>query len=96
MKNLPEEFDQKGFSLKILKRSADIALLEKTHKISKGKSYEVVIVQKRKAATFPNGKTTEAHEAMPASEKWGEQGWSQPTLEKAELRFKRQVEAQDS
>jgi hypothetical protein len=58
--------------------------------------FEVVIVQRRRAATFPGGRVTPAHEGLPTSEQWGTAGWPCSDLAGAEARFARLVaERQD-
>lgn len=74
MTPLPLNFNSDGFNFHQMWRVDDIAIYRK----SKGEftGYEVVIVQKRAAHTWPNGNTTPPHEAMPGSESWGTKGWS--------------------
>ena len=65
MKTLPTTFGSDGFNFQQLRREGDIAIFVKQKPPFKFKSYEVVIIQKRNAYTWPNGETTPAHEAMP-------------------------------
>jgi hypothetical protein len=92
MKTLPTTFRSDDFDFQQLRREGDIALFVKQKPPFKFKSYEVVIIQKRDAYTWPNGLTTPAHEAMPSSRDWRKYGWTYQTLEDAELRFKILVE----
>jgi hypothetical protein len=93
MTPLPASFRSGGFDFRLVKRTGDIALFEKRKPTHTRSFFEVVIVQKRKEATFPSGRVTPAHEAMPASEQWGSAGWSYSDLEGAEKRFKSLVES---
>jgi hypothetical protein len=78
---LPTKFRADGFDFTLIDRVDDVAVVHKT----KGtvESFEVVIVQRRAAHTWPNGNTTPAHEAMPASETWGTSGWTVTTKAEA-------------
>jgi hypothetical protein len=78
---IPSKFRADGYDFTLLDRVDDWAVFRKT----KGEieSYEVVVVQKRPAHTWPNGNTTPAHEAMPSSEMWGTAGWTLDTQAKA-------------
>jgi hypothetical protein len=70
MKTLAATFGSDGFDFRQLRREGDIAILAKQKPPFRFKSYEVVIIQKRDAYTWPNGQTTPAHEAMPSSRTW--------------------------
>jgi hypothetical protein len=94
MKILPATFRSDDFDFVQLRREGDIAIFVKQKPPFRFKSYEVVIIQKRDAYTWPNGATTPAHEAMPSSRDWGKYGWTYQTLEDCELRFKTLVKAQ--
>lgn len=94
MKTLPTTFGSDGFDFQQLRREGDIALFVK-HKLPfRFKSYEVVMIQKRNAYTWPDGQTTPAHEAMSSSRDWGTYGWTYQTFEDAESRFKKLAETQ--
>ena len=85
MEQIRTEFKQKGWLFKQLRRSGDVALYSK--ELSGHVSFEVIIVQKRKAHTFPNGHHTPEHEAMPSSESWGTHGWTYTNFESAKAKF---------
>lgn len=89
MQSLPATFRSDGFDFTQIKRQGDVVLFEKTHPKHTVKHYEVVIAQKRKAVTWPNGITTVAHESMPSSEQWGIYGWSPFDLPAALIRFQK-------
>jgi hypothetical protein len=93
MTTLPPIFRANGFDFTLIKRNGDVALLSKCKPGHRLTHYEVVIVQHRKAVTFPNGKTTPAHEAMPSAEDWGTLGWSPYDLKAAHARFDSTAEA---
>lgn len=83
MKKLEQCRIKKGFRWTVLHRIGNIAcvkqsLLEGNHSV-----YNVVIVQERAEHTWPNGVTSEAHEAIPSAEQWGIAGWTCMTLEAA-------------
>jgi hypothetical protein len=84
---LAESFRLDGFDFRLVKREGDVALFAKTKPRYRDPSYEVVLVQKRKAHTWPDGRTTPDHEAMPGSEAWGESGWTYSDLPAAQVRF---------
>ena len=88
MKTLSRTFRSDDFDFERLAREGDIALFVKQKPPFKFQNYEVVIIQKRDAYTWPDGQITPAHEAMPSSRDWGKYGWTFQTLEDAELRFK--------
>ncbi len=52
---------------------------------------ELVIVQKSKDHTWPNGDFVPAHERMPSSEQWGTYGWSYSNLPSALSAFDQKV-----
>jgi hypothetical protein len=92
MNKLPVTFRSDDFEFQQLRREGDIAIFVKQKPTFSFKSYEVVIIQKRDAYTWPNGQTTPAHEAMPSSRDWGKHGWTYQSLKDAEARFKSLVE----
>jgi len=65
-----------------------VALLEQSKPNWSKPAYEVVIVQKHRAKTWPDGRVIEAREAMPPDEAWGTLGWTYSDLPPAEARFK--------
>ena len=87
MKLLPDTFHSDGFDFRLLKRDANVALLVKS-KPGCVASYEVVKLM-RVPAREMFGRPVEAHEAMPASEQWGQRGWSYPNRDQAEVRFRK-------
>jgi hypothetical protein len=94
MRSLPATSRSADFDFQQLRREGDIAIFVKQKPPFKFKRYEVVIIQKRDAYTWPNGQTTLAHEAMPSSRDWGKYPWTYRTLEDCESRFKSLVKTQ--
>jgi hypothetical protein len=70
-----------------------VALFEKRKPTHTNSSFEVVIVQKHPAMTFPNGKHYDARESMPRSEDWGTKGWTYTDLENAQTKLNQLAEA---
>jgi hypothetical protein len=87
MKPLATTFRKDGFDYRVIQKEAGIALLEQNKAHWSAPAYEVVIIQNRKAHTWPNGKSTEAHEAMPSSEDWGLYGFTYSDLTAAKAKF---------
>ena len=100
---LPTTFRSDGFDFKQLAREGGIALFCKTKLYKRSEreiklygkeptfefeSYEVVIVRKEPAHTWPNGIITPEHERMPGNEDWGLYGWSLQTKDRAWEKFR--------
>lgn len=100
MITIPEEYEGKGqnfvgFHYKLIDRNEAVALYEITRELY-GKtyhSYEVVIIQFKKARTrkFPDGTTKvyEAGEYLPTTSDWGKYGFSWDFLDHAKVNFKK-------
>ncbi len=85
MTPLPDTFRSDGFDFRVLKRAGAVALLVKA-KPGASPSYEVVrLVRVPEREMF--GRVIPAHEAMPASELWGERGWTYSDRDRAEAKF---------
>jgi hypothetical protein len=80
-------FEKDGFLFELIKRQGRIALFEKSKPTHTRSTFEVVKLEQRKEHTWPNGKTTPAHESMPASETWGVYGFSYIDRESANKKF---------
>ena len=50
--------------------------------------FEVFVVRRRKARTFPDGRSYPEREAVPSAEEFGDQGYFCVSRERAELRFR--------
>ena len=87
MKPLPDNFHSDGFDFRILRRGGDVALVVKS-KPGGTSSYEVVrLIHVPARQMF--GRLVPAHEAMPASEQWGQRGWSYPDRDRAEAKYRK-------
>ena len=96
MKELPEEFTYDGFRFSLRRRSERAAIYEqqwigKDGKFQDGSiSYEVIIPQitnrrfNRETMKFEG---CEPYESYPASEQWGDYGWTHTDLESATRRY---------
>jgi len=85
MTPLPDTFRSDGFDFRLLRRAGAVALLVKS-KPGGTPSYEVVrLVRVPEREMF--GRVIPAHEAMPASEQWGERGWTYSDRDRAEAKF---------
>jgi len=85
MTPLPDRFRSDTFDFRLLKRAAAVALLSKS-RTAGYVSYEVVkLVRVPDRQMF--GRVVPAHEAMPASEQWGERGWTYSDRDRAEAKF---------
>jgi len=82
MKPIESEFKKDGYQFRLIDRVGDFGLFRKT-KGEAVESFEVVKIQKCKAHTWPDGRTTEARESMPCSEQWGTYGWTHNTIQAA-------------
>ena len=100
MNALPQEFDgnrdQKGYKFKVIDRHGQVCLLKKwnPNHIHGQEFYEVVILRTVPEKSWPDGRVTIAHEAMPSPEEWGVYGWSPWDLQAARERFNRTIYAQ--
>lgn len=92
MKPLATEFTKDGWHFRQIDRQGRIVTFEKTK--GKAVSYEVVIVQQRKACEI-DGRAIPAHEAMPSSESWGCLGYTYTDRSGAFSRVERLVTAQN-
>ena len=84
---IADKFRRGGCNWRLLKRTGDVALLEQSKPNWSKPAYAVVIVQRHKAKTWPDGRVIEAREAMPPDEAWGEAGWIYSNLPPAEVKF---------
>jgi hypothetical protein len=91
MTPLQSTFRSDSFDFRQVQRVGDMALFEKCKPTHTNSSFEVVIVQKHPAKTFPNGKYYAARESMPRSEDWGVRGWTYANLESAQTKFNQLV-----
>jgi hypothetical protein len=79
-------FQRDGFDHKLLEQDGPVCLVERTKK-GRQLHHEVVVLQFRPEACFPNGKSTPAHWAYPKSEHWGTCGWTDTDLARARRQY---------
>ena len=79
IRKLPKRFERHGFSLKQMKRIADIAIYEAKYlgatSRSKIQGYIVAKIQREKEETLPSGTVLPAREDLPRKSKFGKYGW---------------------
>jgi hypothetical protein len=68
-------FDRGGFTHELLEQNGRACLVRRRRHGQPG-HYEVVILHWEPEKHFPNGYVTAAHWSYPASEQWGERGWT--------------------
>jgi hypothetical protein len=81
-KPIATEFKHDGFKYRQIARE-DVAIYEQRWRDSENVCYEVVRIRRHEAKTFPDGKSSPAREAYPASAAWGDFGWTVTTLDAA-------------
>jgi hypothetical protein len=84
MQLLETEFQESGFAFRQIDRDGDVAIYEKQWlgKVDAAIGYEVIVIQRKPAQTL-FGRKYPAREVYPASARWGEQGWTLTTRERA-------------
>jgi len=82
-KPIATEFKHDGFNYRQIAREGDVAIYEQRWRDSENVCYEVVRIRRHEAKTFPDGKSSPAREACPASAAWGDFGWTVTTLDAA-------------
>lgn len=91
---LPKSFLDKQWSYQLLQREGNVCLYKKwkmgDYKDTADKqiavNYEIFIIQEYPEREFNDVKTP-AKEAIPTSELWGVQGWTESELDKAKERY---------
>lgn len=94
MIELPVTFTKKKFLHKQIKREGEFAIYER-QKEGQSKHYEVVIIRSHNGYELAGNKFPPA-EMYPSDSQWGVFGWTRPTLEKAEEKFKEIYESRRS
>ena len=89
------QFEDQTFTYTSIERCGDLAIYCQEHKESQVQRFEVVRIRIRKAHTWPNGKTTPAHEAYPGAKRWGIDGFTHYTLEDAQAQMAELVAKHD-
>ena len=87
MKILPKVIQNKGFTLKQIKRVGDKAIYEQTKKDYTHTSFEVIRISRHSGYELAGAKIAPA-ETYPGSSQWGINGWTYTTLADAEKKFK--------
>jgi len=87
MKILPKLIQNKGFTIKQLKRIGDKAIYEQTKKGQTSKAYEVIKIGRHNGYVL-GGSTIAPAETYPGSSQWGISGWTFKLIELAEKKFK--------
>jgi hypothetical protein len=90
MKPLAHEFTYDQFRFRLLARTDDVALFEKSGADQSRPGYEVVLVQHHPACTI-HGRPYPERESLPPSESWGIRGWTYWDLASAQTRFRHLV-----
>jgi len=86
MQTIATEFNQDGFSFKLLERSNGIALFQKSKPHHSKPCYEVVRLKIRPEQDI-YGRHYPEREGLPTSESWGTDGWSYSDEKSAKKRF---------
>ena len=86
MKKLPTEFVLKKRSFRLMQREGDVVLVEA--RIGGGTPYfEIHKLRKVAEHTFPNGRTTKAHEALQPTSRFGYRAWAYNSEAEAREKF---------
>lgn len=79
-------FVRNGFRHELLERTGRVCLVQRS-KSGRQRHFEVVVLQHRKARILPNGEFLRESWVYPASEQWGEAGWTYTHLAEARCRY---------
>ncbi len=88
MKTLPKVLEQKGFTLKQIKREGDKAIYEQTKEGFAKKHYEVIRINRHNGYTL-GGQFIAPAETYPGASQWGVNGWTCLDLKAAEAKYKK-------
>ena len=89
METLATHFGQGEFTYDQIEREAEFAIYSQTHTASGIIRYEGIRIRIRRSHTWPNGSTTDEHEAYPSPESWGRDGFTFYTLAAAQAHLHR-------
>ena len=84
---LENTWTEKGWSHELVRRDGRKVIVRKIWLASGFESWEVAILKVQKPYQFPTGFVAPWRESYPASERWGERGWTCQTLEAANKRM---------
>lgn len=87
METLALAHSDRIFTYEQIARHGDYAIFQQTHKESGIARFEVIRIRVRSAHTWPNGRTTPAHEAYPSAESWGRDAWTFHSRDEAEKAY---------
>ena len=76
MKPIPCSFTKDGYLHEEIQRVGDVVLYHCSRPDGSCEHWEVVRLRIDPAKTWSDGRTTEAHEALPSPEQWGVSGWT--------------------
>jgi hypothetical protein len=79
-------FDRSGFSHELVEQSWPVCLVKRS-KLGRQLHWEVVVLQQHAARQWPDGRFTPAGWHYPASEQWGEAGWTYADMSRAHRRL---------
>jgi hypothetical protein len=85
MKTLATEFTRLGFTHKLIERTGEIAIYERTKPHYQRSHYEVIIIRTAEPSTR-FGKEFPATELYPSAQQWGRLGYTYPDLASAKAR----------
>jgi hypothetical protein len=80
-------FRRDGFWHELLEQSGPVCLVERFKNDRSRLHFEVVVFQKRKARILPNGDFLPEGWVYPASQQWGESGWTYADFAQARCRY---------
>jgi hypothetical protein len=86
---LPDAYKDHSMTFRLVKRVGMVAMFA-----AGTLEWEVMVIQRQKAAKFPNGKTYPPKEVVPSPEQWGQYGWTYTHEARAKARFDMLVEDQ--
>lgn len=86
---LPDTYKDHSMTFRLVKRVGMVAMFA-----AGTLEWEVMVIQRQKAAKFPNGRTYPPKEVVPSPEKCGQYGWTYTDEERAKARFDMLVEDQ--
>lgn len=87
MKTIPKEFQKGGWHHELVSRIRDVALYKRWKDTSPAPHYEVVVIKVAKACEL-HGIQYEEQETYPGPHSFGKLGWTYPTLELAQTKYK--------
>lgn len=93
---LPERYVSHSYTFRLIKRTGDVAMFGAWADGQEPKEWEVFIVQRQEARTFPGGKQYPPKEKVPSDEQWGTYAWTCCSKDAAEFRFEMALQRQQA